>query len=199
MEDEGRPSYAASSAEVATKAEKASEGRGINDAFAKAIGAKDLAYLREIVKKDLETIVADQIEAKLEEDIFEKIIGLAQIEVPEILVEDELNRMVVRLGTRLEQQGSNLEKYCKEQKTTLDELKNKWRELAEKNVKTSLIVEEIGKQEKVEVTREELDEALKGVDQTNLSTEQKADLEKYLAVSIFQAKALDLVKKTITA
>ena len=83
--------------------------------------------------------------------------------------------------------------------SALDELKNKWRELAEKNVKTSLIVEEIGKQEKVEVTREELDEALKGVDQTNLSTEQKADLEKYLAVSIFQAKALDLVKKTITA
>lgn len=170
-----------------------------DDNFAKAIGARDLAHLHELVKKDLETIVADQTEIKLEEEIFEKLIEMGQVEVPDILIEDELNRILVRLAADLEKQGKTLEKFCEEQKTTLDQLKAKWRPGAEQNVKASLILNEIGKQEKVEVSREEIDQAQKGISETNLSADQKRDLETYIAISIFQAKTLDLVKKTITA
>lgn len=170
-----------------------------DDKFAQAIGARDLAHLAELVKKDLETIAADQTEIKLEEGIFEKLIEIGQVEVPDILIEDELNRILVRLSTDLEKQGKTLEKFCEEQKTTLDELKAKWRPKAEQNVKASLILNEIGKLEKVEVSREEIDQAQKGISETNLSADQKRDLETYIAVSIFQAKTLDLVKKTITS
>src|SRR3990170_8218324 len=65
--------------------------------FAKAIGATDLSHLRAIVKKDLETLVADQVEAKLESEIFDKMIEVGTVEVPDILVDDELNRILIRL------------------------------------------------------------------------------------------------------
>ncbi|OGD92412.1 hypothetical protein A2697_00300, partial [Candidatus Curtissbacteria bacterium RIFCSPHIGHO2_01_FULL_41_44] len=170
-----------------------------DDNFARAIGARDLAHLHVIVKKDLETIMADSAEAKFEQEIFEKILELGSVEVPEILVEDELSRMLLRLASELERQKRKLEDYLAEQKTTIDELKKKWQGQAEKNVRISLILEQIGKDEKVQVAREEVEQVLKGLAQTNLSEEQKKDLEKYIAFNIFQTKTLDLVKKTVTA
>ncbi|MEK9146609.1 MAG: hypothetical protein AAB639_00250, partial [Patescibacteria group bacterium] len=167
------------------------------DNFAKAIGARDLTHLRELVKGDLETIVADQVESKLEQDVFEEILKIATLEVPDILVEDELNRILVRLSSELERQSSDLEKYLAQQKITIDELKTKWRPQAEKNVRITLVVDEIGRGEGVKVTKEELEVAFKNVNETNLSADQKEDLERYLALSIFQAKTLDLVKKAV--
>ena len=169
----------------------------IDDNFAKAIGARDLSHLQEIVKKDLETLVADQVEAKLENEIFDKMIELGTIEVPDILIDDELNRILIRLNSELERQQKKLDDYLAEQNTTLDALKAKWRPQAEKNVRISLILEQIGRDEKIQVSREEVEQATKGVNVTNLTEDQKKDLERYLAVSIFQAKTLDLVKKTI--
>ncbi|OGD83247.1 hypothetical protein A2165_00765 [Candidatus Curtissbacteria bacterium RBG_13_40_7] len=169
----------------------------IDDEFAKQIGARDLIHLQEIVKKDLETLVTNQVEAKFEQEIFDEIVKICTIEVPEILVEDELNRILVRLNSQLAQQKKSLEDFFSEQKTTIEELKAKWRPQAENNVKISLIIDQIGKAEKIQVQREEIDRALTSINQTNLSDEQKKDLEKYLAFSIFQAKTLDLVKKTI--
>ncbi len=180
-------------------ANKKIEAHKIDDEFARAIGAKDLAHLKEIVKGDLETLVADQVETKVEQEIFDEIMKVSEVELPEILVEDELNRILLRLSSELERQGKELDLYLKDQKTTIDELKAKWREQAEKNVKTTLIMDEIGRQEQVKVSKEEIDEAMKGVNQTNLSQDQVADMERYLALSIFQAKTLDLVKKTISA
>jgi len=172
---------------------------GPSDEFAKAIGARDLTHLQEIVKKDLEILVADQVEAKFEQEIFDEIVKTSTVDVGEILVEDELNRILVRLNSQLEQQKKSLDQYLSEQKTTIDELKAKWRPQAEKNVKISLIIDQIGKDEKVQVQKEEVDRALASVNQANLSEDQKRDLERYLAFSIFQAKTLDLVKKTVTA
>ena len=119
--------------------------------------------------------------------------------MPDILIEDELNRILVRLNSQLEKQGQKLEDYLTEQKLTLEQLKGKWMPQAEKNVKVTLIMDQIGQDEKILVGREEIDEALKGVNQEKVDPSQKADLERYLAVSIFQAKTLALVKKTISA
>lgn len=191
LEDQGGP--------PSHEASKGDSSKGINDEFARAIGARDLAHLREIVRKDLENILADQINIKFEEEIFEKIGEIGAVEIPEILIEDELSRILIRLNSHLEQQGKKLEDYLKEQKTTVEELKNKWREQAAKNVKTNLLLDEIGKEEKVTVTSEEVQAALKNISQTNLTAEQKEEVERYIAVSLFKAKTLDLVKTTVAS
>src|SRR3990167_8738338 len=169
-----------------------------DDLFAKAVGAKDLANLREIVKRDLGALVSDQAEIDFEQAVFAQFLKIADFEPPEILIEDELNRMIIRLNSELEQAGKKIEDYLKEQQATVEELKKKWREQAEKNVKISLILEQIGKDEKIQVEKPEIEAALKNTNQTNLTEEQKKSLENYIAFSIFQAKTLDLVKKTVS-
>ncbi len=199
-EESGKFIYDAHGEKIFFKDEESksqAESQGIDDNFAKAIGSRDLAHLKELVKKDLETIVADQVEGKFEQEVFEKIAEIGEVDVPEILVEDELNRMLVKLNSVLEQQKKTLEQYLTEQKTTIDELKNKWSEQAQKNVKISLIMDQIGKDEKVQVTKEEVEQALKGVNQTNQSPEQRREFETYIVFSIFQAKTLDLVKRIV--
>ncbi len=182
-----------------TKKETRDTKGELNDNFAKAIGARDLAHLRELVRKDLETIVSDQVEQKFEEELFEELIKISEAEVPDIMVDDEVNRIMMRLNSQLEGQGKKLEDWLREENTTVDALRAKWRAQAEKNVHATLVLDEIGQEEKVEVSREEVENAAKGINQAELSAEQKADMEKYLAVSIFQAKTLDLVKKAISA
>lgn len=168
-----------------------------DDEFAKKVGARDVAHLKEIVKKDLESLVNNQVEVKLEEELFEKLGEIGKVEVPEVLVEDELNRILVRLNSQLEQEGKKLDEYLKDQKTTVEELKNQWREQAEKNVKTTLLLDEIGTNEKVTVAKEEVENAMKNITSGSLTDEQKENLERYVVVSIFQAKTLDLVKKSV--
>jgi trigger factor len=176
---------------------KKSEGK-IDDEFAKAIGARDLLHLQELVRKDLETIVTDQVEAKFEEEIFEELTKIGEVDVPDVMVDDEINRIMVRLNQQVESSGKKLEDFLRDENTTVDALRAKWRVQAEKNVKATLILDEIGTNAKIEVSREEVENAGKGVNQTDLTPEQKVDMERYLAVSIFQAKTLDLVKKTVT-
>ena len=53
--------------------------------------------------------------------------------------------------------------------------------------------------EESEVEESEVEEALKSVNQADLSVEQKKDLRQYISVSIFQSKTLDLVKKAVAA
>lgn len=173
------------------------ETHKIDDEFAKKIGARDLDHLRELVRKDLETLVTDQVENDYEQKVFDAIADLVEVDVPDVLIDDELNRILVRLGSELERQGKTLEDFLKEEKTDIDGLKAKWREQAIKNVKISMAMDEIGKGEKVQVGKEELEAAMAGVNQQNFSAEQKRDLENYLVVSIFQAKTLELVKKAI--
>lgn len=192
IKDDGeKPSFA--------KVSDGDSASGINDEFAKAIGARDLAHLKELVRKDLETIVTDRVEQKFEEELFDELIKLSEVEVPDVMVDDEVNRIMLRLNQQLEQQGRKLEDWLRDENTTVDALRAKWRAQAEKNVKATLVLDEIGHDEKVNVTKEEIDNAAKGVNQTDLKPEQKVDMERYLAVSIFQAKTLDLVKKTISA
>lgn len=181
------------------KETKGIEGVKVDDNFAKKIGANDLAHLRELVKKDLESIMLEQVEAKFEEGIFEEIIKLAEIEVPDILVDDEVNRIMLRINQNLEQQGKKMEDFLKEENTTADAMRAKLRPQAEKNVKVTLIMDEIGKEAGIKVTKEEIDEAAKGVNTTDITSDQRVDLERYLGISIFQAKTLDLVKKTVSA
>jgi len=194
----GKFIYDARGNKIYLKEETKGSKDGIDDEFAKKIGARDLKHLQELVRIDLERIVRGEVEAKVEQEIFDEILKVSEVEVPDILVDDELNRIIVRITQNLEQQNKKLDDYLKEENTTLDALRAKMRPQAENNVKITLIMDEIGKREKVQISREEIENAAKGVDQAKLDEKQKADLRNYMAVSIFQAKTLDLVKKAVT-
>ncbi len=171
----------------------------INDEFAQAIGAKDLAHLNDLVRSDLEAVLKEQIDAKLEAEIFDKILAISTVEAPDSLVEEELNRLLARLSSQLARQGKKLEDFLNEEKMSLDDLKTKWRPIAEKNVKITLILNEIGQAENVQVASDEVEKVLKELGKDTAPAEEKAAIGELVAVSIFQAKTLELIKNIISS
>src|SRR3989344_4644202 len=129
---------------------------GPDDNFAKAMGGADLGDLRAKVKKDLEANVSYNNELDYEEAILQEVEKITTVELPEILIQDELNRMLVSLQRRVADMGLLLEDYLKSQGKTLEQIKSEWRVQAEKNVRMELGLAEIARQENVSITDQEL-------------------------------------------
>lgn len=172
----------------------AGSNRQIDDEFAKSIGANDLAHLKELVKTDLEEISLTEAERKFETDLFARLTEISTVEIPDILVEDELNRMISRAQTDLSRAGIKFEDYLKENNKTSQALMEDWRPQAKNNVAVQLILGEIGKKENVAVADEELEEAMSEADPSKLDEQTIRDLENFTRYAIFQTKTLKILK-----
>lgn len=165
-----------------------------DDEFAKSIGANDLDHLRELVKADLEEIALTEAERKFETDLFRELTAISKVEVPDILVEDELSRMISRAQTDLSRAGIKFEDYLKEKAKTVAQLTEEWKPQAKNNVEVQLILGEIGKKEKIEVSDDELQSAMSETDPSKLDDQTKTDLENFTRYAIFQTKTLKNLK-----
>lgn len=88
----------------------------------------------------------------------EKAAANAEIEIPEAMIDTELDRMVREFEQRLSQQGMNLELYYQFTGTDADKLKEQMKEDAQKRVTINLVLEAIIEAEKIEVTEAEVTE-----------------------------------------
>jgi trigger factor len=172
-------------------------GLKIDDEFAKAVGAKDLVDLKSFVKRDLERIAKDEAELKIEDEIFEEISKLATVDAPDILIDEEIERLLVRLNNELTRHEKTIQDYIKERNITFEQLREELRIQAGKNIKTTLVLDKIGFDEKVMVPAEELDKLVEAYSKEKLTEEQKADLRRYLFASLFQAKTLAKIKEIL--
>ncbi|MDP3948247.1 MAG: trigger factor, partial [bacterium] len=98
-----------------------------NEEFAHAMGALSLSDLRSKIRKDLESNVSYNNELDYEEAILQEVEKITTVELPEILIADELNRMLVSLQRRVADMGLLLEDYLKSQGKTLEQIKSEWR------------------------------------------------------------------------
>lgn len=168
-----------------------------DEEFAKAVGAQSLEDLKIKLKTDLEREAKFNNELDFEELILQQVEKLTSVEVPEILIEDELNRMLVSLQRRVADMGLLLEDYLKSQNPsqTVDDLRKKWREQAERNVRMELGLAEIARQEKVEITDQELQTEIDKVQDARLKAQFEAQEPRlHLRHSLRQMKTLDFLK-----
>lgn len=133
----------------------------LNDDFASDVSEfNTLAEYKEDIQKRLQIKLDDRLEREVENELMEKIVKASEVEVPQVLVERQLDLFIRDFETRLSYQGIKLEDYVKYTNTTVEELRNSKDEQAKETVKTRLVLEEIIKQEKLNVTEEELDAKL---------------------------------------
>ncbi|MFH0936672.1 MAG: trigger factor [Candidatus Daviesbacteria bacterium] len=171
-----------------------------NDDFAKAVGAIDLADLKTKIKADLENEAKFNNELDFEEAILQEVEKITTVDLPEILVEDELNRMLVSLQRRVAEMGLLLDDYLKNQNKTLDGLKAEWREQAEKNVRMELGLADIARQENVDISDIELQAEIDKIQDGKLKAQFEAQEPRlHLKHSLRQMKTLDLLKKVVGA
>lgn len=167
-----------------------------DDNFAKALGAANLADLKTKVRSDLEAEAKYNNELDYEEAILQEVERLTSVEVPDVLVEDELNRMLVSLQRRVTDMGMLVEDYLKSQNETVESIKNKWRPQAEKNVRMELGLAEIGRLENVNITDEEVQSEIDKIQDARLKTQFEAQEPRlHLRHNLRQIRTLDLLKR----
>lgn len=169
-----------------------------DDNFAKAVGANDLADLKTKIKQDLESEARYNNELDFEEAILQEVEKITQVELPDVLVEDELNRMLVSLQRRVADMGLLLDDYLKGQGKTVEAIKLEWRPQAEKNVRMELGLSEIARAENVQISDEELQTEIDKIQDGRLKLQFEAQEPRmHLRHSLRQVHTLDLLKTLV--
>ncbi|WP_368244816.1 trigger factor [Clostridium tertium] len=150
--------------EVLVKEIKIKELPEIDDEFAKEVSEFDtLAELKEDIVKKMEEENNNRAEREYEDAIIKAVVENAKIDVPEVMVEKEIDTMVRNLEQRLQYQGLNLEQYFQFTGTDEAKMREYMKENAEVKVKTDLVLEAVEKAENIDATEDELKEKAKEV------------------------------------
>jgi trigger factor len=133
----------------------------LDDEFAKTLGQKDFAALRTIIKTNLLKEKESEEKFRQEKEMLEAIVEKSRFEnIPDLLLNEEINKMVHELEHRVVEQGLEFDKYLESLKKTLADLKMDFTPQAMIRIKIAMALKEIAKAEKVTVTNEELDQEL---------------------------------------
>ncbi len=139
----------------------------VNDEFAASVGpVKTVADLKRDIKKELMTEKQRQADLQFESELVAEITKKSKLDIPEILIEDQLERMLNELKQNLSYRGQTIKEFLDAKQTTEEQYKEKeLKPQAEERVKASIVLAEIAEKEKIEVTPEELEirmQVLKG-------------------------------------
>lgn len=137
----------------------------LDDEFAKDIDeeVETLDELKEKKKEQLEAQRKQDAENQKRESLIEQASENAQVDIPEVMVENELDQMVTEFEQRLQMQGMTLEMYSQFSGQDKEALKDQMREDAGKRVKTNLTLEAISEAENLEVTEEDINKELENM------------------------------------
>lgn len=140
---------------------KVKEVPALDDEFAKdTTEFETLAELRADVKAKLEEQAKNAADAEMRNALVEKVSANTEAEVPESMVQHQIDNMLMELNYQLQYQGLNLEQLLQMTGRGLDELREERRADAERLVKSSLVLEAIAEKENVEANDADVDDEL---------------------------------------
>ena len=131
---------------------KRSELPAINDEFAKEAGKFDTVdELKADIRKRLESRASFQALEKFNSEVLKTAVNAAEVDIPQVMIDDKIDQMIEELSMKLETQRMNLDDYLKYMGQDMDKLKEQYAEPAKENVKMDLVLEAIAKAESIEV------------------------------------------------
>ncbi len=131
----------------------------LDDAFAQSFGDtfKSLEDLKLKVKENLGLEKKQKLEEKNRQAVMERLVKEAKADIPDALVDDELNRMVTQMKADVTRFGGTWEEYLAHTKKTEEEMKTEWKNDAKKRVLSQLVLAKIAEVEKLIATEEEIE------------------------------------------
>ena len=172
LKDTTPPDLPLSGEETALPPDKG-ENKGVelpefNDEFVQALGPfKDVEDFKIKLRENIKLEKENQAKEKTRLKIIEKIIDESTLDLPELLVEVELDKILYRMESDITQMGLKFEDYLKHLNKAKEDLRKEFRTDAEKKAKLALILQEIAKVEKITA------------DEGQVATEVAAILEHY--------------------
>lgn len=151
----------------------------LDDEFAKDVDeeVETLDALKEKIKERLTKEKKEEAEAALRDAVVQKATENAQMDIPEVMVKNETDRMIREFEQRLQMQGLNLDLYYQFSGQDEAALREQMKEEAEKRVRVTLTLEAIVKAENIDVTEEEVEKELQEMASLyNLSVDQLKEL-----------------------
>ena len=134
----------------------------INDEFAKDASEFDtLEEWKKSIKEKQEKENSSKAKFEMEEEAIAEACKNATVDIPSGMIEAQIDNMEQDIASRLSYQGMNLDQYLQMIGKTKKEFRDEYKEEAEKQVKTNLVLEAIMKEEKIEVTKEEIEAKIK--------------------------------------
>lgn len=134
----------------------------LNDEFASNVSEfETFAEYKADVKKHLEENLQVRLKRENENNLIEAVVKASEVEIPEVMIEHQLDHFVEDFSMRLSYQGYTVEDYLKQMNMTMEDLRNERKDQAKDVVKTRLVLESIVKKENLDVTDEEVDAKLK--------------------------------------
>ena len=133
----------------------------LDDAFAIKVGMEDMKALRDIIKKNLLGEKEYEARAKEEKEMLELVAGKTQFEdIPDLLLNEEINKMVLELQRAVEAQGLEFDTYVKNLGKTLAAMKLDFTPQALMRVKVAIAMREVAREQGIEVSEKKIDEEL---------------------------------------
>ena len=187
---------------VKIKGIKKKELPELNDEFASEVSEfETMDEYKADVKKNLLEKKQKTLDNERRDEILKKAVENAKMDIPKEMIEMQCEQMVNDYAQRLQMQGLNLDMYMKFSGQTIDQLKDSFKERAEEQIKSSLVLEAIAKEEKVEVTEEDLEKEFEQMANAYqmevekirelISDKERENMKENLAIE----KALDLIAK----
>ena len=159
----------------------------VNDDFAKdvnAAGVETVADLKNMIRTRIEDGKKSQAENKADIALMDKLVENAEIDLPEVLVEEEVNNQIQQLAQQISQYGMNFNQYLSMMGKKIEDVRAEYTDNATKTAKLRLILEEIAKVEALEPTEEDLENEYNNIAaQYNMPVDQ---VKAYISVDMLK-------------
>ena len=128
----------------------------LDDDFAKTVGVATVADLDKAVRGELAHAAFHEARDEAAEKLLAHLLDTSTVEVPEILVSDELDHLVADLKARVKDQGLSWEQFLLQARKTEVEIRADWRATAERRAKSLLVLDALARKENVTISSAEL-------------------------------------------
>ena len=173
----------------------------LDDDFAKDVnapGVENVEDLKKLVKDRLASSKKSKAEDEAEEKLIDQLIAAEKVDLPEVMIDNEVEDMVSNRENYFKQQGLTLDMYLKYTGSDLDAFKKSLRPDAERTVRMRLALEKIAELEKLEPTDEDYEKEYKNIAdayQMDIDTVKKLVDKSYITEGLRSQLAMDFVKK----
>ncbi len=143
---------------------KQKELPAMDDELAKKVSKfETLEELKADVRKNLEENAARKAENDQKAAAIDMATSNITVDIPAVMIDNRVEGMIREMAMRLEQQGMSFDAYLQYAGTDINKIREDYRETAEKNVRTDLMLEEVAKAEDIKVEAKDLDAEVAGM------------------------------------
>ena len=171
----------------------------LDDEFAADLGFDTLDELKASEREKLEKYAKAGAENQMKDAVLGKLVEATEVEIPEVMIKDELDRSVQELNQQLSYQGLSIKQYLEFTGKAMGDFLDELRPEAEKAVKTRLVIAGVAAAEGIEVSEEEVEEELKVMAIQYQMTADKVrellgeDMMQYLVKDLKSKKAIEVL------